>query len=103
MPPKIREMTANSISSPSSQNALRRFTLMLPGEDALDSEDEQAMGDRPVKGLPHERFLLGNLVPLASVLLLGQTSQAVNPSEAIACLREKDIIKCMSLYSIQMK
>ena len=60
---------------------------MLPGEDALDSEDEQAIGDRPVKGLPHERFLLGNLVPLAPVLLLGQTSQVVNPFEAIACLQ----------------
>ena len=87
MPPKIREMTANSISSPSSQNPLRRFTLMLPGEDALDSEDEQPIADRPVKGLPHERFLLGNLVPLAPVLLLGQASQVVNPSEVIACLQ----------------
>mgnify|MGYP000001590079 CR=1 FL=1 len=87
MPPKIREMTANSISSTSSQNTLRRFTLMLSGEDAFDSEEEQAMADRPVKGLPHERFLLGDLVPLAPVLLLGQTSQAINPSEFIACLQ----------------
>ena len=87
MPPKIREMTANSTSSPSAQNALRRFTLLLPGEDAIDSEDEQAIGDRPVQGLPHERFLLGGLVPLAPVLLLGQTSQDVNPSEVIACLQ----------------
>ena len=87
MPPKIREMTANSTSSLSSQNTLRRFTLMLSGEDALDFMDEQAMGDRPVKGLPHERFLLGELVPLAPVLMLGQTSQAVNPSEAVACLQ----------------
>jgi hypothetical protein len=45
------------------------------------------MGDRPVQGLPHERFLLGDLVPLAPVLLLGQTSQVVNPSEVIACLQ----------------
>jgi len=87
MPPKIREMTANSTSSPSAQNALRRFTLLLPGEDALDSESEPVMDDRPVKGLPHERFLLGNLAPLAPVLLLGQTSQVVNPSEVIACLQ----------------
>ena len=87
MPPKIREMTANSTSSLSSQNTLRRFTLMLSGEDALDFMDEQAMGDRPVKGLPHERFLLGELVPLAPVLMLGQTSQAVHPSEAVACLQ----------------
>jgi len=87
MPPKIREMTANSTSSPSAQNALRRFTLLLPGEDALDSESEPVMDDRPVKGLPHERFLLGNLAPLAPVLLLGQTSQVVHPSEVIACLQ----------------
>ena len=87
MPPKIREMTANSTSSPSAQNALRRFTLLLPGEDALDSENAQAKGDRPVQGLPHERFLLGNLAPLAPVLLLGQTSQVVHPSEVIACLQ----------------
>jgi hypothetical protein len=87
MPPKIREMTANSTSSPSAQNALRRFTLLLPGEDALDSENAQAKVDRPVQGLPHERFLLGNLAPLAPVLLLGQTSQVVNPSEVIACLQ----------------
>ena len=45
------------------------------------------MGDRPVQGLPHERFLLGDLVPLAPVLLLGQTAQVVNPSEVIACLQ----------------
>ena len=87
MPPKIREMTVNSPSSPSSQSTLRRFTLMLSGEDALDSEEGSALGDRPVKGLPHERFLLGGHVPLAPVLLLGQTSQAVNPSEAVACLQ----------------
>jgi len=87
MPPKIREMTANSTSSPGAQNALRRFTLMLPGEDTIDSGGERAMGDRPIKGLPHERFLLGDLTPLAPVLLLGQTSQNVNPSEVIACLQ----------------
>ncbi|MBU3554167.1 hypothetical protein ICN31_01120 [Polynucleobacter sp. UB-Piko-W3] len=87
MPHKIREMTANPTSSLSAQNALRRFTLLLPGEDALDSKEEQAMGDRPVQGLPHERFLLGKLVPLAPVLLLGQTSQVVSPSEVIACLQ----------------
>ena len=80
-------MAINSTSSLNPQNTLRRFTLMLSGEDALDSEEEQALGDRPVKGLPHERFLLGGHVPLAPVLLLGQTSQAVNPSEAVACLQ----------------
>jgi hypothetical protein len=87
MPPKIRGMSANPTSLQGAQSTLRRFTLMLSGEDALDSEEEQAMGDCPVKGLPHERYLLGNLVPLAPVLLLGQTSQVVNPSEVIACLQ----------------
>ena len=108
MPPKIREMTVNSISSPSPQSNLRRFTLMLSGEDAFDSEEEQAMGDRPVKGLPHERFLLGDLVPLAPVLLVGQTSQAVNPSEVIACLQPvhlhatRDHLILMGQYQIDL-
>ncbi len=87
MPPKIRGMTVNSTSSLAAQSTLRRFTLMLSGEDAFDSEEAQEAADRPVKGLPHERYLLGNLVPLAPVLLLGQTSQVVNPSEVIACLQ----------------
>jgi len=77
-------MTANS-NSP--EGAQKRFTLMLAGEDAYDTELGQAIGDRPLKGLPHERFLLGNQVPLAPILLLGQTSQVVNPAEAIACLQ----------------
>ena len=84
MPPKIRGMSANS-NSP--QGAQKRFTLMIAGEDAHDSEEGQVIGDRPLKGLPHERFLLGDLVPLAPVLLLGQTTQAVNPVEVIACLQ----------------
>lgn len=81
MPPKIRGMTANSTPS---KAALRRFTLMLPGEDALDELESR---DGPQLGLPHERFLLGELVPLAPVLLLGQSNQLVNPNEVIACLQ----------------
>jgi hypothetical protein len=57
---------------------------MLSGEDALD---EQASRDQPLKGLPHERFLLGDLAPIAPVLLLGQSSQELDPSQAIACLQ----------------
>jgi len=87
MPPKIRGMSVNFTSPQGAHLELRRFTLMLPGEDTFDSEDGQASGDRPLKGLPHERYLLGNLVPLAPVLLLGQTSQVVSPSEVIACLQ----------------
>ena len=81
MPPKIRGMTANMNSL---QKAPRRFTLMLAGEDALDT---QSNGDRPFKGLPHERFLLGDLVPIAPILLLGQSSLTVNPNQEIACLQ----------------
>lgn len=84
MPPKIREMNVNMNSPKSTQNHLRRFTLMLSGEDALE---QQTIGDRPLKGLPHERFLLGDLVPSAPILLLGQSSQPVNPSQEIACLQ----------------
>ena len=60
---------------------------MLSGEDSFESEEGQSISDRPIKGLPHERFLLGDAAPIAPVLLLGQTSQAVNPSDVIACLQ----------------
>ncbi|MBU3624746.1 hypothetical protein ICN48_00635 [Polynucleobacter sp. JS-Safj-400b-B2] len=81
MPPKIRGMTANSTPS---KAALRRFTLMLSGEDVLDELDSRV---GPSQGLPHERFLLGKLVPLAPVLLLGQSNQFVDPTQVIACLQ----------------
>ena len=87
MPPKIKEMTVNSTSTSASQNRLRRFTLMLAGEDSFESDEEQTISERPLKGLPHERFLLGDLLPIAPVLLLGQSPQVVNPSEVIACLQ----------------
>lgn len=80
MPPKIRGMTANS--SPS-----KRFTLMLSGEDVFDPESDQRETANPSSGLPHERFLLGERLPIAPVMLLGQANQAVNPSEMIACLQ----------------
>ena len=83
MPPKIREMTANLNTL---KNATKRFTLMVSGEDALDTEDGQVLSSPP-RGLPHERFLLGNAVPIAPVLLLGQSDQAINPQEYIACLQ----------------
>jgi hypothetical protein len=81
MPPKIRGMTSNLNHQ---QNAIRRFTLMLSGEDALDDEGDISC---PVQGLPHERFLLGEKAPLAPVLLLGQSKQDINASELIACLQ----------------
>ena len=84
MPPKIRGMTVNSTPSKGSMAIKRRFTLMLSGEDALD---ELKTRDGPQQGLPHERFLLGEFIPLAPVLLLGQSHQAINPNEVIACLQ----------------
>ena len=81
MPPKIRGMTTNL--SPRS-SALRRFTLMVSGEDAIAVGLEQ---NAPPSGLPQERFLLGEQLPIAPVLLLGQSDLAVNPNETIACLQ----------------
>ena len=81
MPPKIRGMTANSTTQ---KSAVRRFTLMVSGEDALDSNPGQ---DNPPRGLPQERFLLGDQLPIAPLLLLGQSNLAVNPNEIIACLQ----------------
>ena len=81
MPPKIRGMTTHFASS---KSQLRRFTLMVSGEDALDELESR---DSPRQGLPQERYLLGDLTPIAPVLLLGQSNQAVNPSEVIACLQ----------------
>jgi len=81
MPHKIRGMTQNSQSVP---GALRRFTLMISGDDALDDNFSE---DRPLNGLPHERFLLGEAVPIGPVLLLGQSSQTVDPQLVIACLQ----------------
>jgi hypothetical protein len=81
MPPKIRGMTANL---PPQSSALRRFTLMLPGEDAIDTGLER---DTPPNGLPQERFLVGDRLPIAPLLLLSQSGLAVNPNEIIACLQ----------------
>ena len=81
MPPKIRGMTANSTPT---KAQLRRFTLMLSGEDVLDELDNK---DGPSQGLPHERYMLGKLTPIAPVLLLGQSKQAVDPAQVIACLQ----------------
>lgn len=81
MPPKIKGMTANLTPQTS---ALRRLTLMVSGEDAIDTELEQSV---PPNGLPQERFLLGDRLPIAPVLLLGQSPVAVNPNDVIACLQ----------------
>ena len=83
MPPKIREMTQKPAHPQNLQGHPRRFTLMLAGEDVLDEQDS----NQARQGLPHERFLLGDKVPLAPVLLLSQSSQHVDPNQEIACLQ----------------
>ena len=79
MPPKIRGMAINPNTNTA---AVRRFTLMIAGEDTPDPRAE-----RPPCGLPHERFLLGERVPFAPILLLGQSNLALDPQLSIACLQ----------------
>ncbi|WP_254598741.1 hypothetical protein [Polynucleobacter tropicus] len=76
-------MTQNSAQTQNTQGQPRRLTLMLTGEDALDEQgDNQAR-----QGLPHERYLLGDKVPLAPILLLGQSTIGFDPNLEIACLQ----------------
>ena len=57
---------------------------MVSGEDALDLSLGQ---DNPPAGLPQERLLLGDKLPIAPILLLSQSSLPLNPNEVIACLQ----------------
>lgn len=72
MPPKIRRMTTK-----------RRFTLLLSGDDAV-ADSLQAM---PTRGLPHERFLLGDSVPAAPFALLGLQGVAIDSNAVLACIQ----------------
>ncbi len=81
MPPKIRGMTANLTAQQGSQ---RRFTLMVSGEDALNANSGEIS---PPSGLPQERFLLGDKLAIAPILLLGQSNLPIDPNQAIACLQ----------------
>ena len=83
MPPKIKGMTQKSTQTQKTQGQPRRFTLMLAGEDALGEQSD----NHARQGLPHERFLLGDKVPLAPILLLGQSTIRFDPSLEIACLQ----------------
>jgi len=60
---------------------------MLSGEDAFDHGADLDNKISPPKGLAHELFLLGEKLPIAPVLLLGQCNQPFNPDELIACLQ----------------
>lgn len=72
MPPKIRRMTTK-----------RRFTLLLSGDDAVADSLQNA----PTRGLPHERFLLGDAVPTAPFELLGLQGGAIDPNTVFACIQ----------------
>ncbi|WP_251372632.1 hypothetical protein [Polynucleobacter sp. MWH-UH25E] len=76
-------MTQNSAQAQNTQDQPRRFTLMLTGEDVLDEQDD----NQARQGLPHERYLLGDQVPLAPILLLGQSTINFDPNLEIACLQ----------------
>lgn len=72
MPPKIRRMTTK-----------RQFTLLLSGEDAVADSLQAA----PTRGLPHERFLLGDAVPAAPFELLGLQGGTIDPNSVFACIQ----------------
>ena len=72
MPPKIRRMTTK-----------RRFTLLLSGDDAVADSLQTA----PTRGLPHERFLLGDTVPVAPFELLGLQGDTIDPNTVFACIQ----------------
>jgi hypothetical protein len=72
MQPKIRRMTTK-----------RRFTILLSGDDAVADSLQNA----PTRGLPHERFLLGDAVPAAPFELLGLQGGTIDPNTVFACIQ----------------
>ncbi len=72
MPPKIRRMTTK-----------RQFTLLLSGDDAVADSLQTA----PTRGLPHERFLLGDTVPAAPFALLGLQGGTIDSNTVFACIQ----------------
>jgi hypothetical protein len=72
MPPKIRRMTTK-----------RRFTLLVSGDDAV----ADSLQTVPTRGLPHERFLLGDAVPAAPFELLGLQGGTIDPNAVFACIQ----------------
>jgi hypothetical protein len=61
----------------------RRFTLLLSGDDAVDDSLQTV----PTRGLPHERFLLGDSVPAAPFSLLGLQGGAIESNAVLACIQ----------------
>lgn len=72
MPPKIRRMTTK-----------RRFTLLLSGDDAV----ADSLQTVPTRGLPHERFLLGDAVPAAPFELLGLQGGSIDSNAVFSCIQ----------------
>jgi len=72
MPPKIRRMTTK-----------RQFTLLLSGDDAV----ADSLQTVPTRGLPHERFLLGDALPSAPLELLGLHGGTIDPDAVFACIQ----------------
>ena len=61
----------------------RQFTLLLSGDDAVADSLQTA----PTRGLPHERFLLGDAVPAAPFVLLGLQGGAIDSDAVLACIQ----------------
>ena len=61
----------------------RQFTLLLSGDDAV----ADSLQDSPTRGLPHERFLLGETVPAAPFEWLGLQGGPINPNTVFACIQ----------------
>jgi hypothetical protein len=61
----------------------RRFTLLLSGDDAVADSLQTA----PTRGLPHERFLLGDALPAAPFELLGLQGGVINSNAVWACIQ----------------
>jgi hypothetical protein len=61
----------------------RQFTLLLSGDDAV----ADSLQTVPTRGLPHERFLLGDAVPAAPFELLGLQGGPIDPNNVLACIQ----------------
>lgn len=63
----------------------KRFTLLLSGDDSIID----SVHDAPTRGLPHERYLLGQTIPAAPFLMLGlQGAQTrLTQTTSMACIQ----------------
>jgi len=61
----------------------RQFTLLLSGDDAV----ADSLQTVPTRGLPHERFLLGDAIPAAPFELLGLQGGTIDSNAMLACIQ----------------